>query len=148
MIIYADSSFIISLLYPGDTAHGDARRFFVSQGPAKWVTSEWTEFETINGLRQLCLAQNGPAPAMMGGFRRLFKRWHTHGNFQREDVELDEAVLECQQISAAHATAIRMRSADVLHVAILEQITPDLFVTRDKDQHDLALSRAFKSVLI
>lgn len=41
-----------------------------------------------------------------------------------------------------------MRSADVLHVALMEQITPDLFVTRDKDQHALAASRAFVSRLL
>ena len=148
MKIYADSSYLISLLYPGDIAHAAASQFFLSQSQADWITSEWTEFETVNGLRQLCLAQNGPQPAVMEGFRRLFKRWHTHGNFQCEEVEMNEAVIECQQISAAHATATRMRSADVLHVAILEQIAPDLFVTRDRDQHDLAMSRAFKSVLI
>ena len=41
-----------------------------------------------------------------------------------------------------------MRSADVLHVALLEQIEHDLFVTRDRDQHALAVSRAFKSQLL
>jgi hypothetical protein len=36
-----------------------------------------------------------------------------------------------------------MRSADTLHVALLEQLGPDLFVTRDKDRFDLAQARGF-----
>ena len=49
---------------------------------------------------------------------------------------------------ATLSAQMKMRSADVLHVALLEQITPDLFVTRDKDQHALAVNRAFKSRLL
>ena len=33
--------------------------------------------------------------------------------------------------------------ADTLHVALLEQLNPDLFVTRDRDQFDLAQARGF-----
>ena len=43
---------------------------------------------------------------------------------------------------------LRMRAADVLHVALLEEINPDLFVTRDKDQHALAVARAFPARLL
>jgi hypothetical protein len=41
-----------------------------------------------------------------------------------------------------------MRSADVLHVALLEQIAPDLFLTRDGDQFALAQARGFKSLAV
>lgn len=148
MRIYADTSFLVSLLYFQDTAHAAAKNFFLNQRTADWIASLWSEFETVNSLRQLCLIQNGPTPAEIEALRRLFKHQFTHGNFEREHVEMDEAIIECHTISAAHATAMRMRSADVLHIAILEQVTPDLFVTRDKEQHDLALARAFQSVLI
>ena len=148
MNIYADPSFLVSLLYCGDTAHKKAVTFFSAQSGAQWITSSWSHFETVNSLRQLCLSNPGPEPAKIEGVRRLFKHWHERGPFLLLETETNEAVLECQQLSGAHATRTRMRSADVLHVALLEQITPDLFVTRDKDQHELAVSRAFKSVLI
>jgi predicted nucleic acid-binding protein len=148
MKIYSDSSFLVSLIYPGDPQHQKARAFFSSNQNEDWITSEWSQFETINGLRQLCKKHNGPQPSVAEGLRRLFKHWHEKGAFRLEGTDLNEAVAECQQMSAAQATKLRMRSADVLHVAILEQVNPDLFVTRDKEQHDLAMSRAFKSVLI
>lgn len=39
----------------------------------------------------------------------------------------------------------RMRSADTLHVAMLDQLLPDLLVTADGDQHALAVARGFRS---
>ncbi len=70
------------------------------------------------------------------------------GPFELVDVHLEDAVRECHQISAAYGTEIRMRSADVLHVALLDQINADLFVTRDRDQHATALRRGFASQLV
>ncbi len=148
MRIYPDTSFLVSLLYSGDRSHAASEAFFVAQTTAEWVTSEWLLFETNNSLRQLCLARNGPDKIMIEGVRRLFKRWHERGNFTRVDADMADAVTECQQLSAAHAIALRMRSADVLHVALLEQINPDLFVTRDADQFKLASQRAFPAQLL
>ena len=45
----------------------------------------------------------------------------------------------------AHGYRMKARSADTLHVAILEQINPDLFVTGDKDQQSLAIARGFQT---
>ena len=148
MKIYEDPSFLVSLLYPRDPAHAAAQAFFVAQVGAEWQTSEWAWFETVNSLRQLALARPGPAPAVMEGVRRLFKHCHEHGPFTLTACDEGEAVRECQQLSGAHGSQLRMRSADVMHVALLEQIQPDCFVTRDKDQHALALARAFKSQLV
>jgi predicted nucleic acid-binding protein len=148
MRIYADASFLVSLMYPGDSQHQSTRVFFAAHDREEWITSAWSQFETWNGLRQLCKKHRGPAPATVEGLIRLFKRWHDRGPFRLDDTDLNEAVQDCRQMSAAHATTLRMRSADALHVALLEQITPDLFVTRDRDQHELAVSRAFKSTLV
>ncbi len=148
MKIYADSSFLVSCLYPGDSHHAKARKFFQRHAADQWLTSGWSQFETANGLRQLCLAAHGPKPVVVESIRRLFKHWHARGPFRVAETDVAEAVNECQQLSAAHATAMRMRSADVLHVALLEQIAPDLFVTRDADQFALATQRAFPAQLI
>jgi hypothetical protein len=44
------------------------------------------------------------------------------------------------------AVRFKARAADVLHVAILEQASPDLFVTFDHDQAALATQRGFPVV--
>lgn len=148
MRIYADPSLLISRLYPGDSGHAAACAAFRKYARATWLTSAWAEFETINSLRQICLRKPGPLPAVAEALRRLFRHWHQAGPFDRVETDLPEALRECGQLSAAHGTALRMRSADVLHVALLEQINPDLFLTRDKDQFALALARAFPAELV
>ena len=51
-------------------------------------------------------------------------------------------------LSASLAARQKARSADTLHVAILEQINPDLFVSMDADQVSLALRRGFKATCV
>jgi hypothetical protein len=53
---------------------------------------------------------------------------------------------DAHQISAGFAARLKARSADALHVAILEQLNPDLFVSGDRDQLTLATARGFRSV--
>ena len=143
MTIYADTSFLVSYLYPGDAQHARARGFFRQQSGADWITSSWSRFETINTLRQLCLQRPGPDRKVIEAIRLLFKHWHRKGPFQLESLGLDDALVDCAKISAGFGATLRMRSADTLHVALLEQLNPDLFVTRDRDQFDLAQARGF-----
>jgi len=146
--IYADPSFLVSLLFARDRGHATARAAFLAQGAAEWLTSQWSLFETYNSLRQLCLRTAGPRPEVPEALRRYSKHLHVAGKFTQVDTDMTEALHECQQISTAHGSTLRMRSADVLHVALLEQLQPDLFVTRDDDQHALARARAFQSRLV
>jgi hypothetical protein len=59
---------------------------------------------------------------------------------------IKEALRDANQISAGFATRLKARSADTLHIAILEQINPDTFVSGDRDQVALAKARGFQAV--
>jgi predicted nucleic acid-binding protein len=144
--IYADTSFLASLLYPPDSNHAKARAWFVPHAGETWLTTAWSQFETINGLRSLCLASRGPSLPTIEAIRQLFKHWHRVGPFEFQRVEWEEAMQDANQISAALAARLKARAADVIHVALLEQLTPDLFVTFDKNQAALATKRGFRSL--
>jgi len=146
--IYADTSFLVSLLYPGDKKHGAAIAFFAKRQAEDWQTTDWSVFETLNTLRQLCLPQGGAQPHAIEAIRRLFKHWHRHGSFTHVETDLAAALAEAQQLSSAHGNQIRMRSSDVLHVAMLGELNSDLFVTRDKDQHALAVATGVNAQLL
>lgn len=148
MKIYADTSFLVSLLYPGDPKHGAVVAFFAQRQGDDWLTTEWSAFETLNTLRQLSMAPPGAKPQAIEAIRRLFKHWHRHGPFQREEVDMSVALAEAHQLSAAHGNSRRMRSADVLHVALMGELNPDLFVTRDKDQYALAVAAGVNAQLV
>jgi hypothetical protein len=82
---------------------------------------------------------------LIEGLRRYFSHLLQAGPFEFAAVDWDEALRNAHQISAGFASRLKSRSADVLHIAILEQINPDLFVSGDKDQLALATARGFRS---
>ena len=57
-----------------------------------------------------------------------------------------DAIADCHQISAAFGTRLKCRAADTLHVALLEQVNPDIFVSGDQEQVDLASARGYQAV--
>jgi hypothetical protein len=108
--------------------------------------SDWSWYELTNALRSLCLASGGPQRELVEGLRRYFKKLLRTGPFQYEPIDWNEVLSDANQISAAFAARYRARAADTLHVAILEQTQPDVFVSGDRDQVALARARGFHAV--
>jgi predicted nucleic acid-binding protein len=146
MTIYPDVSFLVSWLYTPDPLNAKARAWFSSHQSEDFLVSDWARFETINTLRDLCLRPHPPRLELIEGLRRYFSRLLQVGPFEGAVVDWDEALQDAHQISAGFAARHKARSADILHVAMLEQINPDLFVSGDKDQLNLATARGFRSV--
>jgi len=144
--IYADSSFLVSWLYSADKQNRKARTWFSAHQSADWILSDWSRLETLNSLRSLCLQNPGPKPERMEALRRYFNHLLHHGSFDYERLDWQEVIRDCNQISAGFAARMKARSADILHVAILEQVNPDIFVSGDKDQIALAKARGFRAV--
>jgi predicted nucleic acid-binding protein len=146
MTIYPDTSLLVSLLYGKDQQHAKAMRWFRANQSAQWLISAWTEFETVNSLRSLCLRSGGPSPEVAESLRRWFKHLFTQGPFFRERIEWNQVIVDAHQVSASFAARYKARSADTLHLAILEQINPDIFVSMDGNQVALAVRRGFNAV--
>src|SRR5439155_2753368 len=112
----------------------------------EWILSDWSRFETVNSLRNLCIQTNGPSPVLAEALRRFLNKALRYGPFQHERIDWQEVIREANQISTAVSARLNARSADVLHVAILEQINPDVFLSGDKEQLALATARGFQVV--
>jgi len=145
MIIYPDASFLVSWLYKPDPLNAKARVWFAQHQADDFLISDWSRFETINTLRDLCLRPHPPRRELIEALRRYFSHLLQVGPFDFAAVDWDEVLKDAHQISAGFAARLKARSADALHVAILEQINPDLFVSGDKDQLALATARGFRS---
>ena len=146
MTIYPDASFLVSWLYKPDPLNSKARVWFANHQGDDFLVSDWARFETVNTLRDLCLRPQAPKPELIEALRRYFSHLLQVGPFDFAAVDWDETLKDAHQISASFAARLKARSADVLHVAILEQLNPDLFVSGDKDQLALATARGFRSV--
>jgi hypothetical protein len=144
--IYPDASFLVSWLYKPDPLNAKARGWFANHQTDDFLVSDWARFEAINTLRDLCLRPHPPKAELIEALRRYFSHLLQVGPFESAAVDWDEVLKDAHQISAGFAARIKARSADILHVGILEQINPDLFVSGDKDQLTLATARGFRSV--
>ena len=145
MTIYPDASFLVSWLYKPDPLNAKARLWFTRHQADDFLVSDWSRFETINTLRDLCLRPQPPKAELIEALRRYFSRLLQVGPFEFAPVDWDDVLKDAHQISAGFAARLKVRSADVLHVAILEQVNPDLFVSGDKDQLTLATARGFRT---
>ena len=145
MRIYPDTSFLVSWIYRPDVHNAKAWVWFSRHKKEEWILSNWSRFETVNTLRNLCIRTGGPKPEAVEASRRYFRHLLQHGPFSEERVDWPEVIRDCNQISSALAWKIPARSADVLHVAIIEQINPDIFVSADGDQLALAKARGFQT---
>jgi predicted nucleic acid-binding protein len=72
MTIYPDASFLVSWLYRPDPLNAKARAWFVKHQADDFVISDWSRFETINTLRDLCLRPHPPKPELIEALRRYF----------------------------------------------------------------------------
>jgi hypothetical protein len=117
--IYADTSFLVSFLYAGDLNHGKSRQFFLSHGADIWLITSWSQFETVNALRSLCLAPIGPKAAFIAGVCQLFKRLQRDSLFAPTKTNWDDAFREANRLSSALGSQIKSRAGDTLHVALL-----------------------------
>ncbi|HWX19743.1 MAG TPA: PIN domain-containing protein [Candidatus Binatia bacterium] len=143
MRIYPDTSFLVAWLYSQDARNHKARLWFAGHPNNDWVLSDWSRFETVNSLRNLCTRTSGPRPEVAEALRRFLNRLLIRGPFEQDRVDWQEVIREANQISAAFGSRMKARSADTLHLAIIEQIDPDLFLSGDKDQLALAAARGF-----
>ena len=147
MTIYPDATFLVSWLYKPDPLNAKARVWFAHHQAGDFLISDWARFETINTLRDLCRRPHPPKEELIEALRRYFSHLLSVGPFELAAVDWDEVLKDAHQISAGFAARLKARSADVLHVAILEQLNPDIFVSADRDQLALATARGFRSVL-
>jgi predicted nucleic acid-binding protein len=143
MTVYPDSSFLVSWLASWDKHHASARAWYIAHARDRWLISPWAEFETINSLRQLCLRPNGPSPNRIEAIRAYFRHLFQAGPLDRRAVDWLAVMAGCHEISFACAARMRARAADTIHVAMLDLILPDVFVSGDSDQLALAQARGF-----
>ena len=77
----------------------------------------------------------------------LFDQDLANGILARLDVNYDEVFDAAQELSRQHGQTIPVKTADLLHVAIMEFGFDD-FVTADRQQHDFATRVGVRSIFL
>lgn len=133
MIIYADTSFFVSLYLP-DRHSSEAQRRIAQHG-ALWLTplhrAEWAHAVAQNVFRRKVSAREAQ---------------QVYRNFERDrrtglwiEMDIPEAAFEtCITLAHRHVARLGTRTLDSLHVAIAVELKADTFWSFDDRQTALA----------
>ncbi len=141
MVIYPDTSFLVSL-YVQEPSTPSAERFVQDiDGPLAFTPFHRLEFRTALRLRvfrkELSLPQ----------LRSIFLKMEAHltgGVFQHSPLVWADALREAERLGEAHLKEIGARTGDLLHVASAVVLGARDFLTFDHRQTDLARRAGLK----
>ena len=150
MRAYFDSGFLFKL-YWQEANTPDAQAIVLQYTPPI-VLSRFNEVEILHVARRKTWLL-GPAgqpllsPAQFQAGLALFEQDLASGILARLEVDYDEVFDVALELSRKHGQTIPVKTADLLHVAMMEFGFDD-FVTADKQQHDFAARAGVRSIFL
>jgi predicted nucleic acid-binding protein len=133
LIVYADSSFIVSL-YTYEVHSAESRRR-IANSPLIWFTplhqAEWA-----HAMGQHVF-QGKMSVAQAKELDRLLEKDRAEGLWLEAEVP-EEALEVCAALAQRHGFRLGMRTLDSLHVACALQLKAEQFWTYDERQEKLA----------
>ena len=150
MRAYFDSGFLFKLYWR--EANTPAAQTIVQRYAPPILLSRFNEVEMLHVARRkiwLRDANGQPllSPAQFQAGLTLFEQDLANGILARLDVNYDEVFDVAQELSRQHGQTIPVKTADLLHVAMMEFGFDD-FVTADKQQHDFAKRTGVRSIFL
>lgn len=134
MIIYPDSSFLISLYSPD--ANSAAALALIGRTREKLILTPFTEFEVANAF-ELRVFRGQDKPDKARRSLKSFEQDVQDGVFH--SVKLPEALfVRAREIVLRTAAAHGTRSIDLLHVAAALELGADILYSFDERQRQLA----------
>ncbi len=133
MIAYADTGFLISLY--GQDANSPAANAAVEARPA-FLLTPLIEAEILNAI-ELCVFRNQWTRKEAAAALDDFQHDRTAGHFRTEPLspEIWETAFD---LARRHTANLGIRTLDLLHVASVKVLKPDVFFTFDQRQRSLA----------
>jgi predicted nucleic acid-binding protein len=143
--IYADTSWWLAYKCRGDIHHASAISLFDREPDSSVLWTPWQRVEVFNSFRQAehaGLVDQGEARAMI----RTLEQEVRVGYWPHVEFDWTDAVRTACELSAEHSLKRTVRSMDLFHVAIAEEVAADAFLSFDSDQNALARAAGFDLV--
>ena len=135
MIVYADSSFLISL-YLIDSNYRAAKEWMEAAGVALPLT-DFGAFEMRNAVRSTVIRRSVTEDKALHVLEEI-DRDVANGTLLLTDCDWNEVYRTAEDLSASHTIAGGYRALDVLHVATALILETSDFLTFDQRQSQLA----------
>jgi predicted nucleic acid-binding protein len=139
MIVYCDTSFLVSFLNESDVNHRTARDMAAKYRTAEFVVCGVHLLELPASVRAAIHRKDGPIPEKVA--RRVINRFDRAVNrkmFQRKRLEGDEALNMARSLGETHGWKERHTAFDLWHLAAAWALSAGVFLTFDKRQKRIA----------
>jgi len=139
MIVYCDTSFLVSLLNEEDVNYGAARELADKYRTNDFVVCEVHLLEIPASVRAATHRKIDPIPEHVA--RRIINRFDRAVNrkiFQRKRLEGDDAINMARSLGEAHGWKERHTSFDLWHIGAAWAISAGVFLTFDIRQKKVA----------
>jgi predicted nucleic acid-binding protein len=147
MIVYCDTSFLVSLLYEGDANHKAARELAARFDGEDFVLCETHQLELPASVRAATHRAESPIPVPVARtiINRFDRAWNGRA-FVRRDLSLDDSAAMARSLGDTHGWATRHTSFDLWHLAAAWTLGAGAFLTFDKRQKAICAALAFRTV--
>jgi predicted nucleic acid-binding protein len=148
-MIYADTSFFVALKVSRELQHPQAARLFERRQDEIWLWSPWHRIEVFNTIRQLTQHPESHRRLRRADAQQMIRVIEADIRaeyFRHGEVDWRDVFRTANELSIAHALSLRVRSADLLHVAYALELAADEFVGFDGDQLALAAAAGMQTI--
>ena len=139
MIVYCDTSFLVSFLNEEDANHSSSRAMAAKFDSHDFVLCEVHLLELPAAVRAAVHRAESPIPRHIA--RRVINRFDralTSKLFQRKTVDLGNSVNMARSLGDVHGWVKRYAGFDLWHLGAAWSLSAGVFLTFDKRQNDIA----------
>ena len=139
MIVYADTSFLISFFSPDDSNHSTAKKLAGKYKTDDFVVCVVHQLELPAAVRASIFRELNPIPEYIA--RRIINRFDRailSRAFQRKELDLTDSVTMARSLGDAHGWKKRHTSFDLWHLGAAWTLAAGAFLTFDKRQKEIA----------
>ena len=150
MRAYFDSGFLFKLYW--QEVNTSAAQAIVLQYTPPILLSRFNEVEILHVARRKTWVPGPTGQPLLSSVQfqaglTLFELDLVNGILARLEVNYDEVFDVALELSRKHGQTIPVKTADLLHVAMMEFGFDD-FITADKQQHDFAIRVGIHSIFL
>jgi len=146
MIVYCDTSFLVSFLYEGDSNHKAARDLAGRFDGEDFVLCPTHQLELPASVRAATHRAKSPIPVHVARtiINRFDRAWNGRA-FVRRDLSLSDSVTMARSLGESHGWNIRHTSFDLWHLAAAWTLGAGTFLTFDKRQKEICVTLSFRT---
>jgi predicted nucleic acid-binding protein len=139
MIVYCDTSFLVSFFNEEDVNHKRARAMAARFDRHDFVLCEVHQLELPAAMRAAVHRPDFPVAASVA--RRVINRFDralTRGLFQRKEVSMADSVAMARTLGDSHGWKKRHTAFDLWHLGAAWSLSAGAFLTFDQRQKEIA----------